>query len=128
MSNYKTHDSNFVLHYFLPIPMKSILPDHVVIPLIGLSSFFCCLCKKDITLEKVDCLEVEMIETINQLERIFPLFFFDIMIHWPIHLANEVRLGGPVQSRWMYYPEREMGTLESYIRNRRFPEGCIAET
>ena len=41
---------------------------------------------------------------------------------------NEVRLGGPVQSRWMYYPEREMGTLESYIRNRRFPEGCIAET
>ena len=62
------------------------------------------------------------------MERIFPPSFFDIMIHLPIHLVNEVRLGGPVQSRWMYYPEREMGTLESYIRNRRFPEGCIAET
>ena len=50
------------------------------------------------------------------------------MIHLPIHLANEVRLGGSVQNRWMYSTEREMGTFKSYIRNRRFPEGCIAET
>lgn len=50
------------------------------------------------------------------------------MIHLPIHLVNEVRLGGPVQNRWMYSTEREMGTFKSYIRNRRFPEGCIAET
>ena len=55
-------------------------------------------------------------------------FIFDIMIHLPIHLVNEVRLGGPVQNRWMYSTEREMGTFKSYIRNRRFPEGCIAET
>ena len=50
------------------------------------------------------------------------------MIHLPIHLVNEVRLVGPVQNRWMYSTEREMGTFKSYIRNRRFPEGCIAET
>ena len=128
VSNYKTHDAHFMLHYLLPIPIKSILPDHVAIPLIRLTSFFHRLCQKVITLEELDCLEVEIIETVNQLERIFPPSFFDIMIHLPIHLVNEVRLGGPVQNRWMYSTEREMGTFKSYIRNRRFPEGCIAET
>ncbi|WMV24439.1 hypothetical protein MTR67_017824 [Solanum verrucosum] len=128
LSNYKTHDAHFMLHYLLPIPIKSIFPDHVVIPLIRLSSFFRRLCQKEITLEELDCLEVEIIETINQLERIFPTSFFDIMIHLPIHLAVEVRLGDPVQNRWMYSTEREMGTFKSYFRNRHYPEGCIAET
>ncbi|XP_020978148.1 uncharacterized protein LOC110271528 [Arachis ipaensis] len=49
------------------------------------------------------------------------------MIHLPIHLANEVRLGGPVQFRWMYPPERYMCTLKSYVRNKSRPEGSIAE-
>ncbi|XP_049362547.1 uncharacterized protein LOC125827267 [Solanum verrucosum] len=127
LSGYKTHDAHFMLHYLLPIPIKSILPNHLAIPLIRLCSFFQRLCKKVIILEELDCLEVEIRETINQLEQIFPPSFFDIMIHLPIHLVNEVRLGGPVQNRWMYSTEREMGTFKSYIRNRRYPEGCIAE-
>ncbi|XP_019255072.1 PREDICTED: uncharacterized protein LOC109233652 [Nicotiana attenuata] len=98
LSGYKTHDAHFMLHYLLPIPVKSILPDHVAIPLIRLSSFFRRLCQKVITMEELDCLEIEIRETTNQLERIFPPTFFDIMIHLPIHLANEVRLGGPVQN------------------------------
>ena len=93
----------------------------MAIPLIRLSSFFHRLCQKVITLEEPDCLEVEIIETVNQLKRIFSPSFFDIMIHLPIHLVNEVRLGGPVQYRWMYCTEREMGTFKSYIRNRHFP-------
>ncbi|XP_019233591.1 PREDICTED: uncharacterized protein LOC109214156 [Nicotiana attenuata] len=127
LSGYKTHDAHFMLHYLLPIPVKSILPDHVAIPLIRLSSFFRRLCQKVITMEELDCLEVEIRETTNQLERIFPPIFFDIMIHLPIHLANEVRLGGPVQNRWMYPPERYMCTSKSYVRNRNYPEGSIAE-
>ena len=100
----------------------------MAIPLIRLSSFFHRLCQKVITLEELNCLEVEIIETVNQLERIFPPSFFDIMIHLPIHLVNEVILGGPVQNKWKYSTEREMCTFKSYIRNMRFPEGCIAET
>ena len=117
-----------MLHYLLPIPIKSILPNHVAIPLIRLSFFFHRLWQKVITLEELDCSDVEIIETVNQLDRIFPPSYFDIMIHLPIHFLNEVRLGSLVQNRWMYSTEREMGTLKSYIRNRRFPEGCIAET
>ena len=49
------------------------------------------------------------------------------MVHLPIHVANELRLGGPVQFRWMYPPERYMYRLKSYVRNKSRPEGSIAE-
>ncbi|XP_016452815.2 uncharacterized protein LOC107777332 [Nicotiana tabacum] len=127
LSGYKTHDAHFMLHYLLPIPIKSIFPGHVAIPLIRLSSFFRRLSQNVITLEDLNCLEIDIRETLNQLERFFPPTFFDIMIHLPIHLANEVRLGGLVQNRWMYPPERYMCTLKSYVRNKNHPEGSIAE-
>ena len=56
LSGYKTHDAHFMLHYLLPIPIKSILPNHVAIALIRLCSFFQRLCQKVITLEALDCL------------------------------------------------------------------------
>ena len=107
VSNYETHDALLVLLYLLPIPIKNILPDHVAIPLIHLSSFFHHFCQKVTTLVELNCLEEKIIETINQLA------FFDIMIHFPIHLANEVRLEGPLQNGWMYSTEREIGTFKS---------------
>ena len=56
LSGYKTHDAHFMLHYLLPIPIKSILPNYVAIALIRLCSFFQRLCQKVITLEALDCL------------------------------------------------------------------------
>ncbi|XP_072066865.1 uncharacterized protein [Arachis hypogaea] len=82
ISGYKTHDAHFMLHYLLQV------------------------CQKVISLAEVANLEAETAETLYQLERIFPPRFFDIMVHLPIHVANEVRLGGPVQYRWMYPVER----------------------
>jgi hypothetical protein len=35
-------------------------------------------------------------ETFYRLEMIFPPGFFDIMMHLPVHLAEEAKLGGPV--------------------------------
>lgn len=36
-------------------------------------------------------------------------------------------MGGPVQYRWMYFPERYLGKLKGYVRNKSRPEGSIAE-
>ncbi|XP_020973047.1 uncharacterized protein LOC110269510 [Arachis ipaensis] len=44
-----------------------------------------------------------------------------------IFLVNELRLGGPVQFRWMYPIERYLCRLKSYVRNKSRPEGSIAE-
>jgi hypothetical protein len=127
ISGYKSHDAHIILHYLLQVAIRGITPNQVSIPLIRLCSFFRCLCQKVIEVKTLDHWEVEIAETLCQLERIFPPSFFDIMVHLPIHLANEVRLGGPVQFRWMYYMERYLGDLKSFVRNRSRPEGSIAE-
>ncbi|KAH0712266.1 hypothetical protein KY289_008225 [Solanum tuberosum] len=44
--------------------------------------------------------------------------FFDVMVHLAIHLANEAKLGGPVQFRWMYYIEREHLEILAKENNR----------
>lgn len=51
--------------------------------------------------------------------------FFDIMVHFPVHLANKVRLGGPVQYRWMYPIERCLCKIKSYVHNKAHPEASI---
>lgn len=127
VSGYKSHDAHIILHHLLQVAIRGITPNQLAVPLIRLSSFFRCLCQKVIEVKSLDRLEVEIAETLCQFERIFPPSFFDIMVHLPIHLANEVRLGGPVQFRWMYYMERYLGGLKSFVRNRCRPEGSIAE-
>lgn len=49
------------------------------------------------------------------------------MVHLVIHLPLEAKLGGPVYYRWMYPIERFLLKLKNYVRNKRFPEGSIAE-
>jgi hypothetical protein len=124
---YKSHDAHFMLHYLLQVAIKSTLPHTVSEPLIRLGSFFRSLCKKVIQVQDLDYLNGEITEILCQLEMIFPPSFFDIMVHLPIHLVHEVRLGGPVQFRWMYPIERYLCKLKSYVRNRAHPEGSIAE-
>ncbi|KAK9190604.1 hypothetical protein WN943_019211 [Citrus x changshan-huyou] len=59
-------------------------------------------------------------------KKIFPLSFFDIMEHLPIHLAEEALIAGLVHFRWMYPIERELLDLKKYVRNRAHPEASIA--
>ncbi|KAH0761270.1 hypothetical protein KY290_017343 [Solanum tuberosum] len=50
----------------------------------------------------LDRMEENILVTTTKLEKIFSCGFFDVMEHLPIHLVQEARLGGPVQTRWMY--------------------------
>ncbi|GKA99060.1 putative transposase-associated domain-containing protein [Tanacetum coccineum] len=50
-----------------------------------------------------------------------------LMVHLVIHLVREVRFGGPTPYRWMHPIERVLSTLKSYVNNKAFPEGSIAE-
>ena len=54
-------------------------------------------------------------------------FFFDIMMHLPVHLAKEAKLGGPLCYRWMYPIERYLRMLKGYVRNKAHSEGSIAD-
>lgn len=72
-------------------------------------------------------MQSEIVETLCLLERIFPPAFFDIMVHLPIHLVGQIKLGGPVSSRCMYGIERYLHGLKQDVRNKARLEGSMAE-
>ncbi|XP_022031985.1 uncharacterized protein LOC110933051 [Helianthus annuus] len=126
-SGYKSHDAHIVLHYLLEVAVRKSLPKHVAVPLRRLGAFFRSLCSKVIKPEELEKLQLDIAQTLCEFEKIFLPSFFDIMVHLPIHLVNEVRLGGPVQYRWMFFMERYLCKLKSYVRNKSHPKGSIAE-
>jgi hypothetical protein len=127
VSSGKTHDCHVIFQKLLPLIVRNILPQEVSISLIQLSSFFNSICSKELGFEELDNLSTLIRETLCQLEMIFPLSFFDIMMHLLVHLAEEAKLGGPMCYRWMYPVERYLHTLKGYVRNKAHLEGSIAE-
>lgn len=106
VTGYKSHDAHILLHYLLQVAVRKSLPKHVAIPLIRFGAFFRRLCSKVIKPEELHHLQLEITECLCELEKIFLPAFFDVMVNLPIHLVNEVRLGGPVHYRWMFFMER----------------------
>nr|XP_017229022.1 PREDICTED: uncharacterized protein LOC108204204 [Daucus carota subsp. sativus] len=123
----KSHDCHVFLQQLLPVAIRLVLPKNVRVSIIRLCFFFNTLCNKIVDVSKLDKLQADVVLTLCELEKIFPPSFFDIMIHLIVHLVRELRLCGPVFYRWMYPFERFNKVLKSYVRNRYFPEGCIAE-
>ena len=75
-----------------------------------------------------------MIKAQNQLvlilckfERIFPLAFFDIMIHLVLYLPEEAILGEPAYMQWMYPFEIYLKKLKEYVKNIAKPEGSFSK-
>ncbi|XP_074359107.1 uncharacterized protein LOC141698318 [Apium graveolens] len=127
MFGMKSHDCHILLQQLLPIAIRAVLPKKVRVTVIRLCFFFNALCSKVVDVSKLDKLQSDVIVTLCELEKIFLASFFDIMIHLIVHLVRELRLCGPVFYRWMYAFERFNKVLKSYVRNRYYPEGYIAE-
>lgn len=95
----KSHDHHVLHQNLLHVSLRGFLPKGLRFAISRLCNYFKRLCQRVIYPEKLISLECELVETLCQLERYFPLSLFDIMFHLPIHLAREARLGGPVQFR-----------------------------
>ncbi|CAN6541280.1 unnamed protein product [Malus baccata var. baccata] len=83
-----------------------------------LSAIFRQLCCKKEFEEGFKQLNSRIALTLCQLEKIFTPAFFDIMVHLPVHLADEAALAGSVQYRWMYPIKRYLQMLKRYVRNK----------
>jgi len=70
---------------------------------------------KELKMEALEQIEAQIPITLCKLEKVFPLAFFDVMLHLSVHLVHEAKVGGPVQFRWMYPIEQDMYTFKSYI-------------
>ncbi|GAB2269376.1 hypothetical protein Dimus_038771 [Dionaea muscipula] len=127
ISGYKTHDAHFFMHYLLPVAVRRTFPKRVAGPLMRLGAVFKAICSKCIKPEDLPLLQKEIIEILCQLEMIFPPSFFNVMVHLPVHLVEQIQLCEPVRGSWMYPLERDLGVLKSHVCNRSRPEGSIAE-
>ncbi|XP_012830522.1 PREDICTED: uncharacterized protein LOC105951618 isoform X2 [Erythranthe guttata] len=123
----KSHDCHVLLQRLLPVGLRGYLHKDVLDPVTELASFFRQLCSRKLNLNVLDNLEKRIPVILCKLEMIFPPAFFDVMVHLAIHLAQEAKIGGPVQYRWMYPIERYLSSLKGMVRNRARPEGSIAE-
>ena len=74
--------------------------------LIDLSCFFREMYSKVLNVEELRALEKRIAMTLCELEKIFPPFFFTVMVHLVMHLASKAKVVGPVHYRWMYPIER----------------------
>ncbi|XP_016711715.2 uncharacterized protein [Gossypium hirsutum] len=127
LSNLKSHDSHILMQDLLPICLRGVVEKKVLSVITNLSDFFKRLCAKSLDPQELDQLQIQVILTLCEIEKIFPPSFFTIMFHLIIHLPMEAKLGGPVQYWWMYPIERYLIGLKASMRNRAYPKGSIAE-
>ncbi|CAM8877441.1 unnamed protein product [Rhodiola kirilowii] len=123
----KTHDCHVILQRLLPIYIRPYLPRNVVDPLISLFHWFRRISCREFKKEEVRHMKLEIVQIMCQLERIFPPTFFTIMVHLMVHLPDQILFKGPVHYSWMYPMERQLRNYEKFVRNTRYPEGCIAK-
>ncbi|XP_056688996.1 uncharacterized protein [Spinacia oleracea] len=121
------HDNHVLMQDILPVALRASKATKAIDLLARLSSFFKKLCSTTIDPDDLDGLQIEIILTLCDLKKEFLPSFFTIMVHLLIHLVEEVKLGVPVQYRWMYPIERYLSHLKSHVTNKAQPEGSIAK-
>ena len=102
----KSHDNHILMQQLFSIAIRKSLPPEVSRPLIGLSCFFREIRFKVLNVDELRALEKKIAVTLCELERIFPLSFFTMMVHLVMHLASETKVAGLIHYRWMYPIER----------------------
>ena len=123
----KTHSCHKLLQRIIPAALRGLVRKDIYEAVAELDNFFRELCSKNLRVDVVKRLKTKIPLILCKLEKIFPLAFYDVMVHLAVHLPVEALLRGPVQYGWMYPVERQLGTLKNFVRNRARPEGSIVE-
>ena len=106
LKNMKSHGCHVFMQRLIPISYREILPNFIWSTSIEVSLLFQTICFALLDLEKLQELEKNVAILLCNLEKNFPLAFFDFMEHLLIHSPYEAIIGGHVQYKWMYPFER----------------------
>ena len=123
----KLHDYHVLMQYVMSLALHGLLKLGPQMAIMRMSKVFHRLCTKVYNPVEFPSLETDVAESMAVLEMEFPPSFFDIMIHLPYHLVEELDLCGHVATRWMYPIEHYMKSLKDYIQNMARPEASMAE-
>jgi hypothetical protein len=126
LSSLKSHDHHVLLQQVLPLLLRNIGDQRVVGVIVHVSRIFQWLCSKVTDPDSREELLDDVAVTLATLEKEFPPAFFDIKVHLPRYLAEELFICGLTHARWMYLFERYMKTLKGHVRNLARLEGSMA--
>nr|GEX02948.1 hypothetical protein [Tanacetum cinerariifolium] len=132
ISNLKTHDGHILMQDVLPIALRasaiSRTQSRLVKAVTDYCFFFKGLCAKVLDPSELVNMEYQLVQTLYELEQIFPPSFFTVMVHLTIHLIYEAKLGGPIHYRWMYPVERYFEGVETpFNRPLRNDENVVGK-
>lgn len=96
----KSHDCHVLMENFLPIGIRSLLPEKVRWTITKLCFFFKTICSKVIDPKELSLIQKEIFVTLCELKIYFPPSFFNIMVHLTVHLVMETQYCGPTYMRW----------------------------
>jgi len=96
ISSFKSHDCHVILKHLLPLALHGLLITSVREALIELLMFFDILGAKELKMDDLEQIEAQIHITLCQLEKAFPLTYFDVMLHLSIHFVHEAKIRGPV--------------------------------
>ncbi|XP_056685802.1 uncharacterized protein [Spinacia oleracea] len=116
--NLKSHDNHVLMQDILHVALRASNATKVIDLLEELSDFFKNICSTTIHSDDLDTIQSKLVLTLCKLEKAFLPIFFTIMVHLLIHLVDEVKLGEPVQYRWMYPIE------SAFICQKRQEDEC----
>ncbi|KAL9688614.1 hypothetical protein QQ045_033037 [Rhodiola kirilowii] len=125
LTGYKSHDAHVFLERLMAIAFRGLLPVNIWGPVSELCTFFRDICGLSLDTDRMSIRKRNIVDTLCKLETIFPPSFFDSMEHLPVHLSDEVLLGGPIHYRWMYPFERFIYRLKNSAGSRSRVEASI---
>jgi len=95
----KSHDCHILMQRLIPIEVKGFLTKDTYLPILELCMFLKQLCSRTLLVEDMEKAKAAVIEILCKLEIIYPLVFFDRMVHLVLHLPDEAICGGAVSMR-----------------------------
>ena len=115
LARLKTHNHHVLIQQIMPAAVRNLLKPGLRVAIIKIGCFFMRLCSKVIDPATIPDLMECAAEALCLFEMWFPLGFFDIMMHLPVHLVEELILCGPVHTRLCYSVERYMGLIINFV-------------
>ena len=92
----KTHDCHVLLQRVLPIIIRGLgLPD-LYRAVAELGQFFRGLSSRNIMINALERLRDKIPTILCDLDKIYPLAFFDVMVHLAVHIPDEALLRDPL--------------------------------
>nr|GEX50587.1 hypothetical protein [Tanacetum cinerariifolium] len=116
----KSHDCHIMMQRLLPYGLQQYLPDKFAKLIIKLCSLFKKIYSETLMEDDMLKAQIKVVDILCDLELIYHLALFDIMIHLVIHLPLEDLEGGPIRPQWMFPFERYTKKLKGYDVTTKF--------